>query len=167
MISFIYSISFEEIKECASTGIKRMSKVAVYATLSFIPMVMLTQIGGVETFLTTIIGFVYNHITKLVVPFTALATTIYGIFIGDYYALSSALGSVISSSFQENVLSLSVLTMQMMHGLVCLVAPTSLFLVMGLSYLKIPYQKWLSYIWKLFLVLLIFALGFLLLMNLI
>lgn len=167
MISFIYSISFEEIKECASNGIKRMSKVAIYAILSFIPMVMLTQIGGVETFLTTIIGFVYNHITKLAVPFTALATTIYGIFIGDYYALSSALGSIISNSFQENVLSLAVLTMQIMHGLVCLVSPTSLFLVMGLSYLKIPYQKWLSYIWKLFLVLFIFTLGLLLLVNLI
>ncbi len=167
MISFIYALSFEEIVECAKTGIKRMSKVAFYVILSFVPMIMLTKIGGGTTFLTTIIGFIYNHLTKLAVPFTVLATTVYGIFIGDYFAVASVLSNVITSSYQENLFSLAILTMQMTHGLICIAAPTSLFLVVGLSYLKIPYQKWLSYIWKLILILFIFTLGFLLLMNLI
>lgn len=167
MISFIYSISFEELVECSKEGIKKMSRVALYVVLSFIPMVMLTKIGGGTTFLTTIVGFIYNHVTKLAVPFTALATSVYGIFLGDYFNVASVLNGVIASSFQEGAYSLAILTMQMMHGIICLVTPTSLFLVAGLSYFKIPYQKWLSYVWKLVLILLVSMLVFLLLMNLI
>ncbi len=167
MISFIYALSFEEIVECAKAGIKKMSKVAFYVILSFIPMIMLTKIGGGTTYLTTIVGFIYNHLTKLAVPFTVLATAVYGIFIGDYFAVASVLNGVITNTYQENLFSLAILTMQMTHGLICIVAPTSFFLVAGLSYLKIPYQKWLSYILKLILILFMFTLGFLLLMNLI
>lgn len=167
MISFIYSISLEEIVECSKEGIKKMGKVAVYLVLSFIPMIMLTKIGGGTTFLTTIVGFIYNHITKFAVPFTTLATTVYGIFLGDYYPVASVLYGINTTFFEGGILSLSILTMQMVYGIISLVAPTSLFLVIGLSYFEIPYQKWLSYIWKLALIVLAFTFGFLLIMNLI
>lgn len=167
MVAFIYSLSFDDLLECCKEGIKKMSRVALFTILSLIPMVMLTKIGGGTTFLTTITGFLYNHVSKLTVPFTILSTTLYGVFIGDYFAVASVLNGVIATSYQEGLYSLAILTMQMTHGLVCLAAPTSLFLVMGLSYLKIPYQKWLSYIWKLIFILFLFTFGILLLINLI
>lgn len=155
IISFIYSISWNEILECMKDGIKKMAKPAIYVLLAFIPMIMIKKMGGSTTFLTTIIGFLHNSIGKLEVPFTILATAIYGIFIGDYYAVSSLLNGILMTSYQYEVAAVAVLVMQMTHGLICLAAPTSIFLVTGLGYLKIPYQKWLSYIWKLILLLFI------------
>ena len=36
------------------------------------------------------------------------------------------------------------------YGLVQFVTPISVFLLFGLSYMNIPYKKWLKYIWKFF-----------------
>lgn len=150
LISFIYSLSIDDFLECSKEGLKKMVKPVLAVIAASLAMVILSKSGS--SFLLTIIGFVYEHITKLAIPITALGTAVYGYFIGDYFGVSSLLSNLINS-FDASMISLSVLTMQLVHGLVELVAPTSLFLVAGLSYLDIPYQKWLSYIWKLVLLL--------------
>ena len=40
------------------------------------------------------------------------------------------------------------------NGLVGFVAPTSAIMLLGLTYLDIPYKKWIKYIWKFALVML-------------
>lgn len=39
--------------------------------------------------------------------------------------------------------------------LIRIVGPTSVFLIIGLSYLEVPYKSWLKYIWRFVLELLI------------
>ena len=34
------------------------------------------------------------------------------------------------------------------YGLVQFITPISVFLLFGLSYMNIPYKKWLKYVWK-------------------
>ena len=46
------------------------------------------------------------------------------------------------------------------YGIMALVGPTSLFLILGLSYLDIPYTTWLKYIWR-------FVLGLVILLALV
>ena len=44
---------------------------------------------------------------------------------------------------------------QSVYGLIRIVGPTSVFLIIGLSYLEVPYKSWLKYIWRFVLELLI------------
>ena len=44
------------------------------------------------------------------------------------------------------------------NGLILLVAPTSAILMIGLSYLDIPYKKWMKHIWKAVLIVLLILL---------
>ncbi len=162
IIAFIYSLSRADFIECLKDGMKRMIKPALAVLLASLTMVIVSKSGS--SFLLTIIGFVYDHVTQLAVPITTLATTIYGYFISDYFGVSSILSSLINN-FDVTFTSLAVLTMQYTHGLISLVAPTSLFLVAGLSYLEIPYQKWLSYVWKLVLLLAVITIVSLTIIN--
>ena len=91
---------------------------------------------------------------------------ILGAFIGDYQAVSQIFSPVLISLFEEANLALAILTTQFTHGIMSLIAPTSFFLVAGLSYLKIPYQKWISYVWKLVLLLFLTLFMILLIINL-
>ena len=56
------------------------------------------------------------------------------------------------SVFEGNVILIVSLMFQTMYGLVMLIAPTSIFLIAGLSYLQIPYKEWVKYIYKFLLI---------------
>ena len=55
---------------------------------------------------------------------------------------------------------------QSLYGLVQLVGPTSILLLIGLSYLEVPYKSWLKYIWRFIVALLIVILLTLIIVNL-
>ena len=45
--------------------------------------------------------------------------------------------------------------LQSTYGLTSFVAPSSAMLLVGLSYLDIPYKDWMKYIWKFFVAMLV------------
>jgi Predicted membrane protein len=165
VISFIYSISFEDIIDSAKEGTKKMSRVAIYVVLACSVMVILSNNNS--NILFTINNWIHGNLTKAAVPFTAIVSGIYSFFVNDFFAVSSPLSNMLSTYFTGDNLSLSVLTMQFMHGLVSIVTPTSIFLVAGLAYLEIPYKKWIAYIWKFCLIVLAVGLLLLLLVSMI
>lgn len=160
VVSFIYSVSFDDIVGSIKEGTKKMAPVALYVILACSIMVIL--VNNNSNILFTIINFIYENISKMAIPFTTLATGIYSFFVNDFFAISSPLSGILSTYFSGSELSIAVLSMQFIYGLVSILAPTSIFLIAGLSYLSIPYKKWLAYIWKLFLILLV--IGFLLIL---
>jgi uncharacterized ion transporter superfamily protein YfcC len=56
---------------------------------------------------------------------------------------------------------------QGLYGLTMFVAPTSLFLILGLTYLNVPYIKWLKNVWKLVIALFLLILIILVIMLII
>lgn len=165
IIGFIYSVSFEELTDGLKEGTKKMAPTALYVILACTIMVLL--MGSESNILITITNWIYENVAKMTVPFTAIATSIYSFFINDFFALSSKLFEMETTYFTGANLSLSVLTMQFIHGLLSMVAPTSIFLVAGLSYLSIPYKTWISYIWKFILIVLVVGIGLLMLISII
>ena len=88
--------------------------------------------------------------------------------IDSYYA---ALGTgalpyvnTVYTNLASSDITLIALIWQTMYGLAMLVAPTSVVLMATLSYLNIPYQKWLKGVWKIFLIILIVLLAMFLIM---
>jgi uncharacterized ion transporter superfamily protein YfcC len=51
------------------------------------------------------------------------------------------------------------------YGVVSLIAPTSLMLIIGLSYLNIPYCEYIKKMWKYILILLAVVIAFLLILS--
>lgn len=148
-ISFIYSLKFEDMIDSVGSGIKAMSKTAIYIILAFIIMVFLSQSDS--NILFTISNWLYTNVTKAAVPLTALISGVDGFFVNDFFLISSHIYFVAPASGD---LSLSILAAQVISGTMALITPTSIFLVAGLAYLDIPYKKWFSYIWKLLLIIL-------------
>ena len=60
----------------------------------------------------------------------------------------------LSAFYTESAESLAIIT-QSLYGLTLFVAPTSTMLLLGLSYLEIPYKEWLKKSWKLLVELLV------------
>ena len=58
-------------------------------------------------------------------------------------------------STNSSTLASAALAMQMTTGLAMMVLPTSYILIAGLSYFEIDYSKWLKFIAKIFLVLIL------------
>ena len=68
----------------------------------------------------------------------------------DFYTLAANLAGIFGSYDAEIIPAISFI-IQTMYSLVMVIAPTSIFLIAGLSYLDIPYKEWVKYIWKLLL----------------
>ena len=71
-----------------------------------------------------------------------------GVDIDEGNALVDGLKPLVQSTFDANVMQIIAFTFQVMFGLVMLIAPTSIFLLAGLSYLEISYKEWVKYIYK-------------------
>lgn len=163
ILSFLYSVSLDDFIASFKEGIRKMGKVAIYVVLASTIMVFLNE--SVSNIFYTIAAFINEKITFNTVPFSSLLSGVYSIFINNYYSIAMQTNELLSTYFKGDAYVVSVLCTQLIHGIISILTPTSIFLVAGLSYLDIPYKKWMSYIWKLFLLLLIIGIFILLIIS--
>lgn len=64
---------------------------------------------------------------------------------------------LLALSSNSSTLAASGLSLQLMSGISNLIIPTSYILMAGLAYFDISYGKWLKYIWKVLVVLLLIS----------
>ena len=142
-----------------------MSRVAIYVVLASTVMVFLND--NASNIFYTISGFINNKITFKPLSFSSLMSGTYSVFMNDYYAIALQTKDMLGTYFSSGFYNISIMTVQLVHGIVSMLTPTSIFLVAGLSYLEIPYKTWISYIWKLVLGLLTVGILLLLIVSLI
>ena len=68
--------------------------------------------------------------------------------VDNYYAVSAIFTPIISNLPDKANLNVYAILFQSFYGLVQICGPTSLLLIVGLTYLEVPYGKWLKYIWR-------------------
>ena len=71
------------------------------------------------------------------------------------WIMAGAVSPVATLITDESIYQSVAILFQGLYGLFMLVGPTSLFLIIGLSYFDIPYTTWIKYIWRLILYLII------------
>ena len=144
IIAWLYSIKFSEAFDGFVKGLKQMLVPAFYAVLSCIVF-------------TAVLSLSANFVYTLVDQFTS----------GEEFSLMGTIASSAVTSFTYSVfpqpinafagffsgldagaISVVALIFQTIYGLVMLIAPTSVFLLAGLSYLEVPYKDWINFIWK-------------------
>ena len=164
VVKFVSKMKFNDMLTNAYEGIKVMIKPTLFLILAYMMFVLLYW----SPILTTVINEVGKLVgksfapiafldffkitipTPLVVSFQAILASIFNTdfaYIG--YSLSYAIGSFTGT--EGNIAFLIYTTI---YGLVQFITPISVFLLFGLSYMDIPYKKWLGYIWKFFVVML-------------
>ena len=119
-------------------------------------------------------GFVETIITKAGDKFGdnvlihSLITVFGSVLNVDLYYTTAGVFSNVVAILSENVnLSVYAVMFQSLYGLVQIVGPTSILLIVGLTYLEVPYKSWLKYIWRLVVELLIVILVILMIVSLI
>ena len=149
IVKFASKMKFNDMLTNAYEGIKVMIKPTLFLILAYMMFVLLYWSPILTTILNEV-GKLSSSFNPFVVSLQAFIASIFNTdfaYIG--YSLSYAIGSFTGT--EGNIAFLIYTTI---YGLVQFVTPISVFLLFGLSYMDIPYKKWLGYIWKFFAVML-------------
>jgi len=150
ILAIIYKIKFDGLLESISNGIK---KAFPYALIYVIANVMLVSVYNSGFFITVIssVGKMKDSILSSS-TISALSSLVYPDYSYASQFTLSTLATVISNSGVYKVLAV---IFQTIYSLFLLISPTSVLLLMALKYENISYKKWVKYIYKFLLGLLI------------
>ena len=151
LLGWIYSIKFDDIIDNFANGAKQMLKPAFYVSIASV-IYSFVYFNATDNFVNTIIG-TFGKDNAITIP---LKSIIMSVFYNDFANLIGYNYALIASSASVNIFAV---ILPAIYGLVMLIAPTSIFLIGGLAYLDIPYTKWVKYIWKFILIILVAVLA--------
>jgi len=143
---FIWLVSRMKWNDFLSNAWEGMKKVA-----KPIAMIVFAYMLFVLLFWSSILPTIINELAKITDSFNpfiaSLQAFIAGFFNSDFAYIGYNL-SYYLSSFTGNEGNVIALIFSTIYGLVQFITPISIFLLFGLSYMDIPYKKWMGYIWK-------------------
>lgn len=145
LLSCIYKIKFDDMIDGIKDGAYKAIKPAVIVILLYTCLVIVTYHPFQLVIYKAILGLTdgFNALTSSLV---AILTSLFNI--DAAYAFNSSL-PYLASLVDSSTYSIVGVIFQAFYGLTMLVAPTSVILMMVLSYLDISYCDWLKSIWKL------------------
>lgn len=147
VVKFISHIKFDEYVDAFISGMKKLLPSAFVVVLAYSVLVGTYNHG----FLSTLISKSdYN------IGFAGLYSLVGSVLHVDlYYTSVGVFSSIISLVEDEALYPVIAILFQGFYGLVNIIGPTSLLLIVVLTYLDVPYTTWVKYIWRLFLYLFI------------
>lgn len=148
IIALINRMKLNDALDNYLEGIKKMLPAAALITIAYVILVCAFNNGFLETIISNYGKFNYGVSALLSLLGCILNVDITWITIS---AFSPIIGFITDESIYPSV----ALLFQGIYGIFSLVGPTSLILILGLTYLEIPYTTWLKYIWRFILYLLI------------
>lgn len=154
IIGWIYSLKTKETVESFAKGAKEMLIPATYSMLAcvaFACMLNMPSDGG--NFVNTIMSKFID--TEKFTLFGTVGTSLVSGFV--YNDIATLLGRIVNLfvAYDTNVIPIVAFIIQGMFGILCLIAPTSIYLVVGLSITDVSYKEWVKFIWKYVLILFI------------
>ena len=164
IISFIYKVKLNDFISYFMNGCERALKAALLVVLAYVVLVATTYVPYILTIVKPLLNFT-ETLNVFTMSITAFIASIFSV--DSYYAGTGVLPYVMSiytGLATEDVTILSMIW-QSMYGLAVLVAPTSVVMLATLSYLNVPYGKWLKNVWKVFVIILVALLAVFLLKS--
>ena len=129
-------------------GAKKMLKPAFMVLFAY----SVVYFAGNQMFYPTMANLLLTITKKFSVFFGSVTAVLGSFFHVDMLYVANYVAPQIADAGASS--SLTILLMQGLYGVTMLIAPTSCILVLGLTYLEIPYKDWVKRTWKLVLVLL-------------
>ncbi len=164
IVGKIYKFKFNETLNNMIDGLSKVIKESLLITFAYGILIISANTG----IFTTLMSYLLENAKS----FNLFGTSGIMIFGSALHIELPYLGQIVMpylAGLYTNEIGTSLMNVmsQSLYGTTMLIAPTSLFLILGLSYLDIPYKKWLKFIWKLVLELLILIIVVLITMMLV
>ena len=146
-----HKLTFRQTAQGFVRGVNKLLPTAIIIVIINIVVVFTLNSG----FYTTVMNFLVNLTENMNIATMAFNTFIGSMLVVDNLYFANYI-MTITSNLINNEASMPLLAFigQTMYGSAMLIAPTSLLLLAGLSYIDVPYQEWMKYIWRLLLMLL-------------
>ena len=146
ILAIIYKVKINDIFDGAVEGAKKAAAPAFVVVLVYTILVLVTY----HPFQLPIYKFILGWTKGFNIITTTLVTFLSAFFnIEPAYVFQSVLPYYVTVITKAADYPLVGVIAQSMYGVVNLFAPTSLILMVALSYLKISYKDWLKTVWKL------------------
>lgn len=142
-------IKFDEVLDRAVSGIEKMLKPVMLITFAY-ALFVISYWSGITN---TIVNWLNN--TSNFNPYlNALGNAIASALHVDFGFTGFSFSSFYAAKWADNTKAILTI-MTSMNGLMSLVAPTSIYMLVGLSLSDISYKKWIKAIWKYFVAMLV------------
>lgn len=148
VLAICYKQGLTSIIDSFAEGFKKAGKLVVVLLLAYVILEFSVMYPVIPTILGKILGSKFNVLT------TTLAGIVTSAFTTEYQYTINLVYSYLTSAYASNLSVVSII-LQSTYGLVSFFVPSSAMLLVGLSYLDIPYKDWMKYIWKFLVVMLV------------
>ena len=148
ILSIIYKVKFNEYIESIVVGARKALKPAVLTVLIYVVLVIVSY-NPITLTITKPLLKLGTGLNVFTMSLVSIIASVFNVDLG--YAASSVLPYATQLITDTKLYPTIALIWQATYGFVTLVAPTSVILISILSYLDIPYGKWLKSNWKLIL----------------
>ena len=148
IIALVNKMKFNELIDNFADGLKKMLPTAVLITVAYSILVCSYNNGFLELIINNYGKFNFGVSSLIAALGCILNVDLIWILIGVFQPLVTLITD-------EAVYAPVAMLLQGIYGVVSLVGPTSLILIIGLTYLDLPYTTWLKYIWRFILMLII------------
>ena len=150
-LALVYKVKVQDVLDGALTGIKRALPLGLIVVLLYGCLVIVTYHPFQLVIYKTLLGVIdkFGVVGALMSSLVAVLASIFNV--DPSYTFQSVLlylASIVTDSASYPIIGV---IFQAMYGFTMLFAPTSVILMVVLSYLDIPYTKWIKTIWKLLL----------------
>lgn len=151
LLVILYKVKVSDVLEGMFDGIKKALPLGIVVILVYTCLVMTTYHPFQLRIYKALLGLVdkFNFGTSLVVSSISVLASIFNA--DPSYTFQSVLPYLATIITDQTAYPEIAIIFQSMYGFTMLFAPTSLVLMLTLSYLDINYSKWLKNIWKLLL----------------
>lgn len=142
-----YRMKHKDMYSYMADGAKKMLKPALMVVLVY----SVIYFAGNTMFFATIADFILKATSKFNIFFSTIVMILgSALHVDILYVANYVIPQLAAQDVSTSVVALLT---QGVYGVTMFIAPTSVMLVLGLSYLNIPYTEWVKKTWKLVLVL--------------
>lgn len=166
-LALVYKVKVQDVLDGALAGIKKALPLGLIVVLLYACLVIVTYHPFQLVIYKTLLGVIdkFGVVGALMSSLVAMLASIFNV--DPSYTFQSVFLYLASVVTDNTVYPVIGVIFQAMYGFTMLFAPTSVILMVVLSYLDIPYTKWIKTIWKLLLeVLVVLLIVFILLVVL-
>lgn len=142
LMALLYRLKLNEVLSSAYEGAKKMFKPVLYyfgASVAFL-------VVASSPFTFTLTNWLLNAVDGFNPYLTTFTTAITSIFHLDAGFTSYGVGSFLTAAYNNDFNLVHTIYLSI-SNLVHVIAPTSIFMVIGLSLMNVDYKSWFKYIW--------------------
>ena len=143
VIKWIYKLKNEEFFTAFGEGFAKTGKLVILMLTAYLVL----EFAVMFPVLPVIADAIMKLTDKFNVLLGILSGLVVSLFSVEYQYTVSLVGGYLATNYASLTEQIAIM-LQSTYGLVSMFAPTSVILLMGLSYSGITYKEWFKYIWK-------------------